>query len=248
MFLDSTMCTPIFPATEHPFSREPLRPTPSFPFSDCYQYTAPAPIVRIPTGGYKLSKATSLGDRDFMADSLYVDEDRSRRRARRAAREDSLAQSIDSSPTSSLTTSSSPETATADAQAQTSPSDARCRAWADTVDRDAQAFEEVASAAIVCCHPDELALQASLCNVSQPLPDQTMPIYPLDEDADADDMASDLHSDDGSADDLMHIFVDPFPDEDRIVIPLVRASLDLSEVDQVNDPALFLEEVKEIKQ
>ncbi|KAH9918846.1 uncharacterized protein B0H18DRAFT_834445, partial [Fomitopsis serialis] len=36
--IDSAMCIPIFPETKHPLSREPLQPTPSFPFQNCYQY------------------------------------------------------------------------------------------------------------------------------------------------------------------------------------------------------------------
>ncbi|KAI0701019.1 hypothetical protein C8T65DRAFT_579873, partial [Cerioporus squamosus] len=32
------MCAPIFPATEHPSGRAPVRPKPSFPFSNCYHW------------------------------------------------------------------------------------------------------------------------------------------------------------------------------------------------------------------
>lgn len=85
--VDGTMCTPVFPATEHPLSRAPLRPKPSFPFSDCYHYTFATPIVRIPTKNHSLANAITLPEHDFMADSLYVCEDRRARRTRRRTRE-----------------------------------------------------------------------------------------------------------------------------------------------------------------
>lgn len=309
IFVDSTMCTPIFPATAHPLSRESLRPIPSFPFPDCYQYTAPVPVVRIPTGGYKLSKAVSLGSRDFMVDSLYVDEDRTRRRARRVAKAASQAHMTGSGSlvSPSVTHPSVPRASSVDVpavpsvdanssrQARQNASAARCQVWA----------EAVANSSTVTSVPDELPLveagEVTTLASDQCLPDQAAslvrdtprsPTAPsrlgpeasrhedeaavnsdvnayargrskppslhtpslAPEDETEDDVALGQHPDDASTDsgssaeDLIQMFVDPFPGEDRIAIPLVRASLDLSEVDEVNDPALFLEEVKQIKQ
>ncbi|EPS94835.1 hypothetical protein FOMPIDRAFT_1133599, partial [Fomitopsis schrenkii] len=89
--VDRTMCTPVFPAKEHPLSRRPLRPKPSFPFTDCYHYTFATPVVRIPTKNHPLANAVTLPEHDFMADSLYVCEDRRARRTLRRAREQQLA-------------------------------------------------------------------------------------------------------------------------------------------------------------
>ncbi|KAH9933801.1 uncharacterized protein B0H18DRAFT_601989 [Fomitopsis serialis] len=74
-YMKSSMCTPIFPATEHPLSRRPLRPVPSFPFPNCYHHSFAALTVRIPNKLYNHEHAVTLNQRDLLADNIYVSED-----------------------------------------------------------------------------------------------------------------------------------------------------------------------------
>ncbi|EPS92963.1 hypothetical protein FOMPIDRAFT_1085559, partial [Fomitopsis schrenkii] len=59
-YINSSMCIPIFPATDHPLQRDTLRPEPLFPFDGCYQHNFVTPHVRIPTRPYDHTNATSL--------------------------------------------------------------------------------------------------------------------------------------------------------------------------------------------
>ncbi|TFY50557.1 hypothetical protein EVJ58_g10999 [Rhodofomes roseus] len=84
--IESSMCVPIFPATEHPLSREPLRPKPAFPFPGCYQYSCNTSLVRIPNKPYLLTNAVSLSSDDMLVNDIYVSEDSTRRIALRNAK------------------------------------------------------------------------------------------------------------------------------------------------------------------
>ncbi|KDQ62023.1 hypothetical protein JAAARDRAFT_97076, partial [Jaapia argillacea MUCL 33604] len=45
--VDASMCTPIFPATEHPLSRQPVRPSKPFPWPNCYQHSFMNKMARV---------------------------------------------------------------------------------------------------------------------------------------------------------------------------------------------------------
>jgi len=63
-FIEPSMCVPISPNTEHPSSRSPLRPTPPFPFDNCYQYSTVEGTVRVLTRTLDPDSATNLSPRD----------------------------------------------------------------------------------------------------------------------------------------------------------------------------------------
>lgn len=84
--LHEGMCTPIFPTTEHPQAREPLRPNKEFPWKNCYHHSFPgyqilavSSISREGASGIKLPEEEMRRLNDcFLTDSYEARETRER--------------------------------------------------------------------------------------------------------------------------------------------------------------------------
>ncbi|KAJ7271067.1 hypothetical protein C8J57DRAFT_296747 [Mycena rebaudengoi] len=63
-FIGPDMYTPVFPATTHPLSREPLRPNKPLPWKTCYQPSFMRSVVRVPVTCADDSAAVTLSSLD----------------------------------------------------------------------------------------------------------------------------------------------------------------------------------------
>ncbi|KZT01195.1 uncharacterized protein LAESUDRAFT_731406 [Laetiporus sulphureus 93-53] len=253
-FTPADMCVPIFPNTEHPLSRDNLRPSTPFPFPNCYQYNSVQCTVRIPTAVYPIEDGLFLPHTEVSKHDRYAVEDVYRRMALRDGRQSGLGGnegtfSYDSGTDSQI-----------ESDLLSNDRDDRDNA-AQVVHRKADSASHLASddvsAAPLNDGPPSGVDSSSLEGSSRP-----ESITPPD----TEQRQGDVQSDDDSAvstigsgaGEMIRTFTssnivttDIIADEpgaDPDVVPLVQISLKLSEVDIVRDPSGFLDEVAEIVQ
>ncbi|KAH9834769.1 uncharacterized protein C8Q71DRAFT_859134 [Rhodofomes roseus] len=228
--IEPQMCIPIFPETEHPLSRAPLQPSRPFPFPNCYQYASAVVPVRIPNipECYDHKDAISLSARETIHRDMYFCEDVYRRRALRDAKPAIEEPELDDD--ASVVESLYPETV-ASSEAR---SDSRMNSRPSVpsgLGRDAESHCDAVRSDLDPADPDDVydsttpsSSASSICSSESDWPDS------------ASTAPSDV---------LYDLFLDD-PTEDRVVIPLVSVSLNLSDVDRVNSPTDFMKEVADI--
>jgi len=76
--IEADMCIPVLPATDHPSSREALRPSRPLPWSNCYHSSFDSTVIRVPTVYADADKAIKAPHIEIARHDQIVAEDRRR--------------------------------------------------------------------------------------------------------------------------------------------------------------------------
>ncbi|KZP18768.1 hypothetical protein FIBSPDRAFT_863335 [Athelia psychrophila] len=76
--IEPDMCTPVWPTTEHPSSRAPLRTDKPLPWKNCYHSSFDSIIVRVPTAYEDPKGAVMLLESELSRHNEIIDDDQQR--------------------------------------------------------------------------------------------------------------------------------------------------------------------------
>jgi len=76
--IEADMCIPVLPTTDHPSSREPLRPSKPLPWSNCYHSSFDSTVIRVPTVYADADKAIQVPHIEIARHDQIVAEDKRR--------------------------------------------------------------------------------------------------------------------------------------------------------------------------
>ncbi|KZP19685.1 hypothetical protein FIBSPDRAFT_1045297 [Athelia psychrophila] len=76
--IEADMCTPVWPTTEHPSSRAPLRTNNPLPWNNCYHSSFDSIIVRVPTAYEDAEGAVMLLPSEISRHETIIESDRQR--------------------------------------------------------------------------------------------------------------------------------------------------------------------------